>query len=105
MDGKTLRDVGAQQALSTAGKDWHGVALQISLVYLRDIGYKGALFEDVRMLAERNGLPPPPSPNAWGAVCLHLSKLRLIEKTGEYRGSRSIRSHARVQPVWRSKWS
>lgn len=103
VEGKTLRDVGAQQALSNAGDDWHSMAFKIALAYLRDIGYKGALFEEVRIRAERNGLPDPPSPNAWGAVCLHLSKLNLIEKTGEYRSSRSVRSHARAQPVWRSK--
>lgn len=103
MDGQSLRDAGTQQALFNAGSDWHSAALKIALAYLRDIGYKGALFEEVRVRAENNGLPYPPSPNAWGAVCLHLSKLNLIEKTGEYRSSRSVRSHARAQPVWRSK--
>jgi hypothetical protein len=103
MDGQSLRDAGAQQALSNAGEDWHSKAVKIALAYLHDIGYKGALFEDVRLRAERNGFPSPPSPNAWGAVCLHLSKLKLIEKTGEYMSSRSIKSHARAQPVWRSK--
>jgi hypothetical protein len=103
MDGQSLRDAGAQQALSNAGEDWHSNAVKIALAYLHDIGYKGALFEDVRLRAERNGFPSPPSPNAWGAVCLHLSKLKLIEKTGEYMSSRSIKSHARAQPVWRSK--
>jgi hypothetical protein len=103
MDGQQLRDDGAKRALDSAGGDWHSDAVKIALAYLKDIGYKGALFEEVRIRAERNGFPEPPSPNAWGAVCLHMSKLKLIEKTGEYRSSRSVRSHARAQPVWRSK--
>lgn len=103
MDGQQLRDDGAKRALDNAGGDWHSDAVKIALAYLKDIGYKGALFEEVRIRAERNGFPEPPSPNAWGAVCLHLSRLNLIEKTGEYRRSRSVRSHARAQPVWRSK--
>jgi hypothetical protein len=103
MDGQSLRDAGAQQALFNAGEDWHSAAEKIVLAYLKDIGYKGALFEELRLRAERNGFPGPPSPNAWGAVCLHLSKRKLIEKTGEYRSSRALKSHARAQPVWRSK--
>jgi hypothetical protein len=105
MDGQNLRDEGAQQALFNAGPQWHSAAVNIALAYLKDVGYKGALFEEIRMRAERNGFPQPPSPNAWGAVCLHLSKLKLIEKTGEYRSSRALKSHARAQPVWRSKWN
>lgn len=103
MDGKDLRDEGAKKALSNAGHDWHSRAIKIALAYLKDVGYAGALFEEVRIRAERNGFPEPPSPNAWGAVCLHLSKLKLIEKTGVYMSSKSVKSHARAQPVWRSK--
>jgi len=94
MDGQQLRDDGAKKALDNAGDDWHSKAVKIALAYLKDIGYNGALFD---------GFPVPPSPNAWGAVCLHLSKLKLIEKTGVYRSSKSVRSHARAQPVWRLK--
>lgn len=98
---RSLRDEGATAALKNAGNEWHDHAVQIALDYFAQAGYGGALFEDVRDYAIKRGLATPPSPNAWGAVCLALSKRNLITKTGQLRASKAARSHARAQPVWR----
>ena len=98
---RKLRDAGASQALNNAGKEWHDRATQLALEFFASAGYSGALFEDVREYAQRKGLALPPSPNAWGAVCLAMSKRNLITKTGQLRASRATKSHSRAQPVWR----
>lgn len=98
---KSLRDRGTTKALENAGQTWQERAQQIALGFLKACGNDGALFEEIREYATLLGLPDPPSPNAWGAVALILSKQRAIEKTGVYRASKSDRSHARSQPVWR----
>jgi hypothetical protein len=98
---RQLRDEGAAKALKNAGQEWHDKAVQIALRFFANAGHDGALFEEVREFATRQGLDEPPSPNAWGAVCLAMSKRNLIAKTGQLRASRSARSHSRAQPVWR----
>lgn len=98
---QTQRDLGAAQALENAGETWQQRAEQIAIGFLKAVGHEGALFEEVREYANLLGLPQPPSPNAWGAVALSLSKKKLIEKTGVYEQSKSLKSHARAQPVWR----
>lgn len=98
-----LRDRGAGLALDNAGETWNKRASEIALSFFRRVGHDGALFEEVREYAAVRGLPAPPSPNAWGAVALALSKQGAIEKTGVYMQSRAVKSHARAQPVWRIK--
>jgi hypothetical protein len=99
--GKQLRDEGTQLALDHAGDNWHDAARHIALSKLKMAGPKGCLFEEIRHYATELGLPEPPSPNAWGAIALHLSKSKKIVKTGEYRNARSVRSHAHTFAVWR----
>lgn len=98
---RSLRDKGAARALISAGSEWHVQAVCIALQFFAQAGCEGALFEDVREYATQQGLASPPSPNAWGAVCLAMSKRGMIVKTGQLRASRAERSHARAQPVWR----
>ena len=99
--GEMLRDEGMQLALDHAGDDWNWAATQIAISRLRSAGSAGCLFEEVRLYAECHGFPPPPSPNAWGAIAMGLSRKELIVKTGEYRKAKSLRSHAHAFPVWR----
>jgi len=101
--GRVLRDKGVDAALDNAGDSWNERACQIALDFFKSAGEDGALFEEIRGYAELIGLPIPPSPNAWGAVALSLSKRKLIVKTGVWMNSRSIKSHARAQPIWRIK--
>ncbi len=99
--GLVLRDEGAKIALTNAGDDWHDAAIALVLKYFAEAGWRGGLFEDAREYAINAGIGMPPSPNAWGAVALAMSKRNLITKTGAMLPSRAIRSHARSQPVWR----
>lgn len=101
--GRSQRDAGASLALANAGESWHERASDLALFFFKKVGFEGALFEDARNYATLFDLPPPPSPNAWGAVCLNLSKRRMIVKTGVYAKSRNVTSHAREQPMWRIK--
>jgi len=99
--GRALRDAGAISALENAGEDWHDMAVSLTLKYFGEAGWEGALFEDAREYATKCGIGAPPSPNAWGAVALALSKRNLITRTGAMLPSKAVRSHARAQPVWR----
>jgi len=101
--GRTQRDEGAEKALVNAGGSWHDRASSLALSFFRAAGSKGSLFEDARNYAMLFDLPPPPSPNAWGGVCLRLSKRGLIVKTGVYVNSKSVKSHACSAPLWRIK--
>ncbi len=101
--GRSLRDQGTEKTLSNAGQSWHDRASDLALSFFKGAGFDGALFEDARNYATLFDLPPPPNPNAWGAVCLSLSKRNFIVKTGVYMNSKNVTSHARAQPVWRIK--
>ncbi len=102
-ESKSQRDAGALKALANAGDSWHDRASDLALSFFKAAGREGCLFEEARNYANLFDLPPPPSPNAWGAVCLSLSKRGLIVKTGVYRSSQNVSSHARVNPLWRIK--
>lgn len=98
---RTRRDEGTEQALANAGHEWHERAVGVALEVFSKAGERGAIFEDVRERASEIGLGFPPSPNAWGAVCLSLSKRGLIVRTGEMRASKIVSNHARAAAVWR----
>lgn len=104
-DGKYYRDAGTQIALDHAGEVWHDRAVKLALLRFKAAGSEGCLFEQVRIYAQGLGMDPPPSHKAWGAVCLHLSKAKKIERTGIYLPSEDPRSHAHYSPVWRLKES
>lgn len=97
------RDRGSALASENAGQTWNERATEIALSFFRAAGHDGALFEDVRAYAELLGLPAPPSPNAWGAVALSMSKRKFIVKTGVWLNCRSVKSHACSAPLWRIK--
>lgn len=100
---RSARDHGAGLAADNAGQTWNERATEIALSFFRASGHDGALFEDARAYAELLGLPAPPSPNAWGAVALSMSKRKLIVKTGVWVNCKSVKSHACSAPLWRIK--
>ena len=56
--------------------------------------------EDIREIVEREGITPHHH-NAWGAFISLLCRYKIIEKTGEYRKMRQIKSHARATAVYK----
>jgi hypothetical protein len=98
-----LRDAGASLALDNAGGQWHAHAASFVIRRFEQAGDAGCLFETARTFAEESGVGPPPHHNAWGALCLSLSRKEVIVKTGAYVNSKTARSHARISPVWKLK--
>ena len=96
-----LRDAGVDTALDNAGAKWRARAYTHVIRRFDMAGADGCLFETARTFAEECGVGPPPHHNAWGALCLALSRQGLLVKTGQYVSSKTIRSHARVSPLWR----
>jgi len=102
----TLRDVGAQAALEFMGDDWREAAIHLCTRFYRlhaaTAGpHTGALFEEAKAYAQTMGLERPRSANAWGAVCLAMSRRGVIRKTGVYANCTLAQSHARANPLWR----
>jgi len=99
-----LRDAGAEAALAHAGEAWRGLAEYFVYRYLLHVGNGGCLFEEARAFAEGCFKSTPPSPNAWGALALHMSSSGSIERTGERQRSAAFATnHARDAAVWRIK--
>jgi|GEM_PF-1538725 hypothetical protein len=111
---RALRDIGTQVALDFAGEDWREHAIRLCTEFFRlervigtlNMNYGtatryGVLFEQAKAYAIAKGLEEPPSANAWGAVCLTMSRRGIIVKTGQYANSAGVRSHARANPLWR----
>ena len=96
-----LRDAGVDMALDNAGAAWRARAYTHVIRRFDMAGVDGCLFETARTFAEECGVGPPPHHNAWGALCLALSRQGLLVKTGQYVSSKTARSHARVSPLWR----
>jgi hypothetical protein len=100
--GKNARDSGTALALANAGEAWHSMASDLAFGLFNRLG-RPALFEEVRVLVQMCMREKPPSPNAWGALVLSMSRQGLIERTGEWRNCRSYKSHACTAPLWRIK--
>ena len=98
-----LRNAGTDLALDNAGANWRALATSHVIRKFELAGANGCLFETARIFAEENGIGAPPHHNAWGALCLALSRQNILVKTGQYVNSKTSRSHARVSPVWRLK--
>lgn len=102
---RALRDIGTQAALDFAGDDWRDRAIELCTVFFRVESVvspgAGVLFEEAKAYAIGRGLEEPPSANAWGAVCLTMSRRGVIAKTGQYANSAGVRSHHRANPLWR----
>ena len=101
-ESQAMRDECVARVLANAGDAWQDRAIALATQFFYLAGKAGALFEGARDFALSCGLPVPPSANAWGAVTLTMSRRKLIERTGEHRKSAAVKSHARMQPIWRS---
>ena len=92
--GERARDAGIAAA---GGEEW--VERAVELV-AREFAGLECLAESFRVLCTKHGVGPR-HPNGWGALTMALAKRGLITDTGRSAKSRSPRSHARRQPVWR----
>lgn len=101
LDAIQERDQGIEQAICHADAvcdNWSERAYAILKEFLQ-INSNGFLVEDVRLYAERKGLPEPPSKRAWGGVILRASREGLVKKNG-YGITRNVRAHGTPASIW-----
>lgn len=93
-EAEAARDAGMTTAETSAGEDWHRYAVR----FIEDYAARHPLvFVDDLWEA---GLERPPQPKALGPAVRAAARAGIIEKTGDYRPSRS--SNLLPKPVWRS---
>ena len=81
--------------------DWFALALiQLGQLHKRRAVKSSFTFEDV-IEAITPLIGNPPSKYVPGALCMQAVRLKLIEKTGEYRKGKSASKNAHASPVYR----
>lgn len=95
--GEQLAKQGIQRSIDRANKacpNWSEDALE----YVRQMTGDFSS-EEVRKIAEVDGLPLPPNPSAWGAVMRAAKKEKLIQFS-RYRPAINPQAHKRPTVVW-----
>ena len=92
------RDVALDQVAENAETAGDFSTLAYNIVMKIPKGWVGT-GEDIREIVEREVTPH--HHNAWGAFISLLCRYEIIEKTGEYRKMRQIKSHARATAVYK----
>lgn len=99
--GKVLRDEGIDQAVSHAEQEipgWADIAYNFLLTFISK--HNGTFMaEEVRVQAELNDVPVPPSLRAWGSVIARAAKNELIKRVG-YRQVRNVKAHCTPATLW-----
>lgn len=93
------KEEGIKQVTKTAG-NWFDVAIPLVLAGMSRFP-DGCLVEMGRQHAIENGCPEPHHANAWGALATKMRKAGLIQHTGRWGRSGSVKAHARAAGVWR----
>lgn len=91
------RDDGIQRAADHADDAWRERA--IGYVRLHAAVHAEFLAEDVRAVAEHDGLPPPPDGRAWGSVMQTAARRGIVKRVG-YAPARSSNLSPKV--LWGS---
>ena len=91
------RDRGIRRSADHATREWLDKA--VGYVRLHAVVTPSFLTEDVRAMAEADGLPAPPDKRAWGAVMRKAAHAELIKADG-YAPSKSSNLSPKVR--WRS---
>lgn len=105
---------GQFRAAGRAGSFWLALAMDKFETFLKAVRaeQRGArsvdqgfefTFEGFRVWAESNGLPPPASLNAWGALPSAAKRAGLCESTGRADTAKRAESHGRLVRVWRAR--
>lgn len=97
--GAELRDDGIARAERSSGTEWQDAALSFVLRFASM--YAKLTCDDVRLHAERVGLPRPPDSRAWGAVMLRARRLGAIAPTDRFVPSADPACHKSPARVWR----
>lgn len=95
-EARRLRDEGMKR-VSENSATWHELAFQTACKLPQEWSGLG---EDVRAYVSEI-VGEPHHPNCWGALTNSLQRSGVLEKTGEWRGARSKKSHASTYPVLR----
>lgn len=102
-DGAILRDAAIETAISHADHAHSGWSVE-AYEYLCRYAEIATDFtcEDVRLYAEKKGLPKAPTARAWGGIMRHGSMAGVIRHTGIYRPISDPSNHLRPVAVWES---
>ena len=89
------------QAIATVARN-AGVEFmeQAKAVILDRLSGTECLAEEMRRVCEEAGVMPHHH-NAWGSLTNQLVRAGILQDTGRFAKSTSLRSHARRQPIWR----
>lgn len=98
---RKYRDEGIKTAIESAGEEWLMKATEHFNRFLDGIS-DGRFFltEQVRMYANENGLPAPPSERAWGGVTNKMKRSGRIIACG-YSSVSNPKAHATPATLWR----
>ena len=94
-----LKNTGINMAIDNAlgiSPKWQDQAIE----HLRNFKAKEFMAEELRQHAYDNGLDPPPSERAWGAVINEARRKGLIQHIG-YRAVSNPTAHQTPAGVWR----
>ena len=92
--GERARDAAL---VAVGGAEWIEKA---TAVVRAELAGQEVLAEEFRRVCEASGVTPEHH-NGWGALTMALARSGTITETGRLEKSRSPKSHARRQPVWR----
>ena len=94
--GKQLRDEGVARAID----GYTSLVEYVEDFVLRNYAGKEIVFEEIRMMLERDGIHPR-TKNTWGALANVLRKRGVLFDTGKTTISESPSAHARLTRIWR----
>lgn len=100
-EGMLLRDEGIQQAIDHADQvdeKWSETAYRFLLSFISTTTTE-FMVEDIRIAAEKSGVPIPPSDRAWGGIIVRAAKAGLIRRVG-YRAVANPKAHCTPATLW-----
>jgi hypothetical protein len=92
-------DAGIALAAKGAGSDWMERATDLLSEFIRRHRGQHFMTEDVRVWAEKKGLPRPPDSRSWGAVIRYARRAGDIRIIG-YGRQRSVSCHGSPKAIW-----
>ena len=97
LQGSNLRDAGLKRVMRKADPLWKD---NVTKLIKEHFAGQEVLAEEWRLLSEKHKLHAH-TDKAWGGLTNSLVRSGVITKTDRRSQSRSRRSHAREQPIWK----